>query len=215
MKINTDYCNQVNKEWSNRAAFVPYLYEKTVKQRKTIKGKKPKSLVNKKGTYIEIKPESETPYMEIGTSKSISPLKIADNVMQQLELVPYVSQTSDVDNYAIVKYAGKTNTNLKQSKLGPPSKRLNFQQMRDFIKTNYVKKFTWGDIVIENKCIKSKPIGSLFVTYTSEILSTVPTRRVVKLIHRHAVHSQGDNRTEVSPKLSDRLSLMGVNDSLF
>lgn len=177
MKINTDYCNQVNKEWSNRAAFVPYLYEKTVKQRKTIKGKKPKSLVNKKGTYIKIKPESETPYMEIGTSKSISPLKIADNVMQQLELVPYVSQTSDVDNYAIVKYVGKTNTNLKQSKLGPPSKRLNFQQMRDFIKTNYVKKFTWEDIVIENKCIdkpQKKQEGG------SHIMTLNPTQDFVR-----------------------------------
>ena len=190
MKINSDYCNQVNKEWSNRAAFVPYLYEKTVKQRKPRKGKQPTSLKNKKGTYIEIKPDSKTPYMEIinnkvpsyieldndsatpymeiGTSKSSSPLKIADNVMQQLDLVPYIPPTAEIDNYAIVNYDGKTNTNLKQPNPGSPSKKLNFQQMRDFIKTNYVKKFTWGDIVIENKCIdktqKKQEGGSRIMT---------------------------------------------------
>ena len=203
MKINSDYCNQVNKEWSNRAAFVPYLYEKIITQPKTRKGKQPKTrngtFKNNKGTYIEIKPDSKTPYMEIinnkvpsyieldndsatpymeiGTSKSSSPLKIADNVMQQLELVPYIPPTAEIDNYAIVNYDGKTNTNLKQPKPGSPSKKLNFQQMRDFIKTNYGKKFTWGDIVIENKCIdkpQKKQEGG------SRIMSLNPTQDFVR-----------------------------------
>ena len=42
---------------------------------------------------------------------------------------------------------------MKQEKKGPPSSKLNFTQMRDFIKTNFVNDFTWGEIVVENRCV--------------------------------------------------------------
>ena len=201
MKSEPAYCEQVNKEWANRAAFVPYLYEKKALQSKTAKKTKknktakksnkprlqaelPKKTISfktvklntakknklKKGTYIEIKPESDpsymevrsdsaTPYLEIGpasasrsASRSASPLRLANEVMQQLELVPYVAPTAEID-YAIVEYDGKTDNNLKQKRAGPPPKKLSFQKMRDFITTNYVKNFSWGELVVENKCI--------------------------------------------------------------
>ena len=83
--------------------------------------------------------------------KSTSPLKIANEVMQQLDLVPYVKPMDDRD-YAIVEYTGKEDPKLKMKQPGPPKTKLNFTKMRDFIKTNFAENFTWGEIVIENKC---------------------------------------------------------------
>ena len=93
--------------------------------------------------------------------------------MQQLELVPYVPPTADID-YAIVEYDGKPDKKLKQPIPGPPSKKMNFQKMRDFIKTNYFNKFTWGDIVIENKCIDKPQQGG------SRIMTLNPTQDFVR-----------------------------------
>ena len=227
MKSHPEYCDQVNKEWANRAAFVPYLYEKknkqpTVKTRrtvnfKTVKRNTAKKNKTKKGTYIEIKDtkapsymevkpdttpyyldikpnkapsymevkgDSATPYLEISAkrssskrSSSKSPIQIASEVMQQLELVPYVAPTAEMD-YAIVEYDGKSDPNLKQNKPGPPPKKLSFQKMRDFIKTNYVKNFTWGEIVVENKCVdqaQAKQKGG-----ASRIMSLNPTQDFVR-----------------------------------
>lgn len=198
MKSYPAYCEQVNKEWVNRAAFVPYLYEKTAKQSKTAKRNKKKTLKrNERGTYIDIKANNSTPYMEVGEQKSpsymeldngsatsymeigsskrssTSPLKIANDVMQTLELVPYVPPTAEID-YAIVEYDGKPDEKLKQSIPGPPSKKMSFQKMRDFIKTNYMKKFTWGDIVIENKCVDKPQQGG------SRIMTLNPTQDFVR-----------------------------------
>jgi hypothetical protein len=270
MKSHPDYCDQVNKEWANRAAFVPYLLDKTLEKNKTtsVKTTTKRTRKIKPATYLSVKPNSVTPYLsepsspaymdiqpnkppsymdiqpnkppsymdiqpnkppsymdiqpnkppsyvdikaeptpyntpEKGTyldfnaepteymrstpksssrkssstpksssrksssrkssirksssqlkSSSIkSSLKIASEIMQQLELVPYVAPTQETD-YAIVKYTGKTDSQMKQEKPGPPPKKLNFQHMRDFIKTNYVKNFTWGEIVVENKCVE-------------------------------------------------------------
>ena len=223
MKSHPAYCEQVNKEWANRAAFVPYALEKSLAKNKTTNNYltiKPASGTTKEKTpsymeikassgtpymevkqtstpsymeiqpssatpYMEIKPSSATPYLEIGTAKRStkrtstkrstkrtstkrtsskrstkrsspkSTLKLANEVMQQLELVPYVEPTQQID-YSIGEYTGKTDSHLKQSKVGPPPKKLNFQKMRDFIKTNYVKKFTWGEIVVENKCVEAQ-----------------------------------------------------------
>ena len=136
--------------------------------------------------YMEVKTRSATPYLEIGSTKRSSTkrstkrstkstkrstkrstksskrssqkkstLKLANEVMQQLELVPYVEPTNQID-YSIVEYKGKIDSQIKQSKAGPPPKKLNFQKMRDFIKTNYVKNFTWGEIVVENKCVEAQ-----------------------------------------------------------
>jgi len=139
-------------------------------------------------SYMEVKPSSATPYLEIGSTKrsstkrstkstkrstkrstkstkrsskrssqTKSTLKLANEVMQQLELVPYVEPTNQID-YSIVEYTGKIDSQIKQSKAGPPPKKLNFQKMRDFIKTNYVKNFTWGEIVVENKCVQPEQV---------------------------------------------------------
>ena len=118
---------------------------------------------NKPASYMELANESPTPYLEIGESKSSSQrskssqssssIKIANDIMQELDLVPYVAPTAEID-YAIVEYDGKADAMLKQKRPGPPPKKLSFQKMRDFIKTNYVKDFTWGEMVIENKCVE-------------------------------------------------------------
>jgi hypothetical protein len=82
-------------------------------------------------------------------NKSASPLQ---DVLKQLDLVPYVAPI-DEHEYAIEAYTGNVDPKLKQTKVGPPAKKLNFTQMRDFIKTNYAKDFTWEEIVIENRCV--------------------------------------------------------------
>jgi hypothetical protein len=77
MKSSPAYCEQVNTEWANRAAMVPaevYKAQKKVKS-KTSKTRSKKSISkstrkNREPSYIEIKPESITPYLEIGTSDS-------------------------------------------------------------------------------------------------------------------------------------------------
>ncbi len=294
MKNHPTYCEQVNKEWANRAAFVPYLYEKktsqsqSAKQSKSAKqsqSAKPIRTVNfktvkqntrkkresnknayleiktnkapsymefnknsatpylevgpikppsylevgpiKPPSYMEVKQNSATPYLEISSKRSSSkrssskrssskrssskrssskrssskrssskrssskrssskrkssPIQIASEVMQQLELVPYVAPTAELD-YTIVDYDGKSDPKLKQNKPGPPPKKLSFQKMRDFIKTNYVKNFTWGEIVVENKCVEPKaqpPAPAQQAGGASRIMSLNPTQDFVR-----------------------------------
>ena len=88
--------------------------------------------------------------------KSSSPLEnkslvIANEVMEKLDIVPYVDPVN-VKKYEILNYSGKKKKDLKQSEPKPPSKKLNFIEMRDFIKTNFAKDFTWDPVVVENKC---------------------------------------------------------------
>ena len=97
---------------------------------------------------------------------------MASEVLQQLDLVPYVAPTAEID-YAIVDYTGKIDSQLKQSHVGPPRKKLNFQKMRDFIKTNYVKNFTWSEIKVENKCVEKQAGGA-------RIMSLNPTQDFVR-----------------------------------
>ena len=118
--------------------------------------------------------------------KSTSPLKIANEVMQQLDLVPYVKPMDDRD-YAIVEYTGKEDPKLKMKQPGPPKTKLNFTKMRDFIKTNFAENFTWGEIVIENKCGEPpKPVGasmggaSMGVGGASRIMKLNPSQDFVR-----------------------------------
>jgi hypothetical protein len=114
-------------------------------------------------------------------STKSSPLQVATEVMQRLDLVPYVAPTAEI-NYDIVDYNGKTDSQLKQAAVGPPRKKLNFQKMRDFIKTNYVKNYTWSEIKVENKCVEqgqakqdqAKQAGG------SRIMSLNPTQDFVR-----------------------------------
>ena len=55
-----------------------------------------------------------------------------------------------------MNYSGKTDIVLRLRDPGPPSKKLNFKQMRNFIRTNF-SKFYWAPIIIENKCINPPP----------------------------------------------------------
>jgi hypothetical protein len=120
--------------------------------------------------------------------------------MQQLDLIPYVLPTAEID-YAIVEYTGKTDSHLKQSKVGPPTKKMNFKTMRNFIKTNYVKDFTWGEIKVENKCVEPKPNEQL--GGDSRIMSLNPTQDFVRTFFTPAspykglllFHSVGTGKT--------------------
>ena len=148
--------------------------------------------------YLDIKPNKDTtPYAEIGPgsstkrsstkrstrnettkrsskSKSTSALKIADEVMQELDLIPYVPP-SDEMSYAIVEYTGKPVPAFKQSTPRPPSKKLNFTQMRDYIRTNFSEGFTWDPIVVENKCVEPGQKGG-----ASRIMNLNPTQDFIR-----------------------------------
>jgi len=161
MKQSPAYCDQVNKEWANRAAFVPYLVEKKASDtstrrktaRKTARKTRRSQATARKTARKTRRSQATARKTARKTARSHSPLQIANEVMQELELVPYVAPTAEID-YAIVEYTGKPDTTLKQKKAGPPPKKLSFQKMRDFIKTNYGKQFIWGEIKVENKCVE-------------------------------------------------------------
>jgi len=183
MKNNPEFCEQINKEWANRAAMVPDLVSK----------RQSSSPSKKRDTYIEIEPDSETPYLEISEvesqksksnislPKSVSSLTIANEVMQDLQLVPYVAPI-DQNEYAIETYIGKKDEGLKQKQVGPPPRRLNFTKMRDFIKTNYTghKNFVWDEIVIENKCVEPAKAPENKIGGASRIMKLNPTQDFVR-----------------------------------
>jgi len=278
MKEHPEYCEQVNKEWVNRASIVPNVLYKTLKSNKknkqSIKQNTSPSYIdvnsqqesqtpymeilnntppsymdvnaqqesqtpymeilnntppsymdvnaqqesqtpymeilnNTPPSYMDVnaQQESQTPYMEIGSfpsskktsskksttrrsssgnsssktrkitsssqraSSSKSPVIIANEIMNQLEIVPYYHPANDI-NYSIVEYTGKPNSNMKQEERGPPSSKLNFTQMRDFIKTNFSQNFTWNEIKIENKCVQN---GG-----DSRIMTLNPTQNFVR-----------------------------------
>ena len=156
---------------------------------------------NSDASYMEIKPNSDTSYMEIGPgsstkrsstkrskstrkstrlskskrkSRSTSALKIADEVMQELDLIPYVPP-SDEMSYAIVEYTGKSVPAMKQKTPRPPSKKLNFTQMRDYIRTNFSQDFTWDPIVVENKCVEPGQKGG-----ASRIMNLNPSQDFIR-----------------------------------
>ena len=94
--------------------------------------------------------------------------------MQELDLIPYVPP-SDEMSYAIVEYTGKPVPAFKQSTPRPPSKKLNFTQMRDYIRTNFSQGFTWDPIVVENKCVEPGQKGG-----ASRIMNLNPTQDFIR-----------------------------------
>ena len=235
MKQHPVYCQQVNIEWANRAAMVPSL----VHERQSSKKSSSSSKKAKSGSYLDIRPDTTTPYAEpendISTPeyleilpasakktrktssssrksssssktkttklnkklrlrrktsstrtsqsepKSASSLKIANDVMQELQLVPFVAPV-DNKEYAIEEYTGTKDLALRQKEPGPPSKRLNFAKMRDFIKTNFAANFTWDKIVVENKCVEPTKAASAAVKVggASRIMTLNPTQDFVR-----------------------------------
>jgi hypothetical protein len=111
--------------------------------------------------------------------KSASSLKIANDVMQELQLVPYVAPV-DNKEYAIEEYTGTKDLALRQKEPGPPSKRLNFAKMRDFIKTNFSQSnFIWDKIEVVNKCV-DKPVADVKIGGASRIMTLNPTQDFVR-----------------------------------
>jgi hypothetical protein len=82
---------------------------------------------------------------------------------------------SDELSYAIVEYTGKPVPAFKQSTPRPPSKKLNFTQMRDYIRTNFSQGFTWDPIVVENKCVEPGQKGG-----ASRIMKLNPTQDFIR-----------------------------------
>lgn len=232
MKQHPIYCQQVNIEWANKAAMVPSL----VHERQSSSSKNSKSKKAKSGSYLDIRPDTTTPYAEpendideteyleilpasanktrktsssshkasssktkttklnkklrlkkktssIRTSqsepKTTSSLKIANDVMQELQLVPFVAPV-DNKEYAIEEYTGTKDLALRQKEPGPPSKRLSFAKMRDFIKTNFSQSnFIWDKIEVVNKCI-DKPVADVKIGGASRIMTLNPTQDFVR-----------------------------------
>ena len=77
--------------------------------------------------------------------KSRTPSQIIDS----LDLVPYSPQ---IENAEVLEYTGNNEIALRMPEPGPPTKKLGFLKMRDFIQTNFAVKFTWPPIVVENRC---------------------------------------------------------------
>ena len=176
MKENPGFCKQMNTEWANRAAILPTLLHKRITSKSvpstSTKATKAKTKVNAKTNEIAIseRRDSTTPDIdediediedieESGSvPRSVSSIRVANDIMQELDIVPYIKPI-DNQEYAIVKYKPHVDVKLKQKIPQCPPKKLNFTQMRDFIRTNYSNGFTWDEIKIENKCIDKKAEG--------------------------------------------------------
>lgn len=146
----------------------------TTKKKSTIK-KKSKTLKIRSNSTLRPKTKSNT------EPKSTSSLKIANEVMQELQLVPYIKPIDDIE-YAIEEYTGTKDLALRQKEPGPPSKRLNFAKMRDFIKTNFSNNFTWDKIIVENKCVEPTKAADAAVKVggASRIMKLNPTQDFVR-----------------------------------
>jgi hypothetical protein len=144
---------------------------------------KKKSTIKKKSKTLKIRSNSTLrPKTKPNTEpKSASSLKIANEVMQELQLVPYIKPIDDIE-YAIEEYTGTKDLALRQKEPGPPSKRLNFAKMRDFIKTNFSNNFTWDKIVVENKCVEPTKAADAAVKMggASRIMKLNPTQDFVR-----------------------------------
>jgi hypothetical protein len=123
----------------------------------TKKTQKMKTFDKLKNITIKNRLKSLTPIKETPAPETENKtLVIANDVMQQLDIVPYQTQAVK-NNLQILKYKGKKVKALQEGTPCPPKKKLNFSHMRDFIKTNFSKDFTWAPIVIENKCVDLPP----------------------------------------------------------
>ena len=71
-------------------------------------------------------------------------------IIESLDLVPY--SPPRIENVEVLEYNGNNVLALRIPEPGPPTKKLGFLKMRDFIQTNFSAKFTWPPIVIENRC---------------------------------------------------------------
>jgi hypothetical protein len=127
--------------------------QSTKKVRPTYKNKTIKNKLSALQEQEEPAPE------EVKENKTLS---IANGIMQQLDIVPYKDETV-ATNLELLKYRGKVLKEFKEGTPKPPSKKLNFTKMRDFIKTNFSKDFTWDPIILENKCVEppASPRASL------------------------------------------------------
>jgi hypothetical protein len=164
-------------ELANESA-TPYLEISKRSSSKRSTGKRSSSKRSSTKTK-KIQNRTKTPAMTKTTPKSASTIKIANEVMQQLDLVPYIKPV-DVTEYAIAEYAGHTNPKLKLKQPGPPPKKLNFTQMRDFIKTNYGANFIWDELVVENKCVEAPKPQAAQAGGASRIMKLNPTQDFVR-----------------------------------
>ena len=159
MKQSPAYCEQLNSEWARRAASVPKMMEEKMHtKRNTPSANKSKS---KKITPSAKDKPSATRKRKYKLVFTDAPVTLAKEVMKELDLVPIEEPNVDINKYAIVEYKGHVEPAMKQKIPGPPPRKLNFAKMRDFIKTNYAKDFTWPPYKIENKCGGSMSGGSL------------------------------------------------------
>ena len=162
MKEHPEFCQQVNDEWSKRAAQVPLAIEqkiesparKTLSLRKTVSLQKTPSPVVQRTLSLPLQLTELSPTRHITLRKSPSVQKVAESIKQTLDILPIVDIAAPPvkTDYAILEYEGVATPALKQPEPGPPPKRLNFTAMRDYIKTNFASGFTWPVMEIENKC---------------------------------------------------------------
>ena len=109
-----------------------------------------------------------------------NPQRKAESIKQTLDIVPYTSpQPATKTNYAILKYVGVKKPALKLTTPGPPPTKLNFTEMRNFIKTNYIGHFKWPELKIENKCEAAPPTAAAAAPPSREIIKLNPTQDFV------------------------------------
>uniref|UniRef100_A0A6C0BX11 Helicase ATP-binding domain-containing protein n=1 Tax=viral metagenome TaxID=1070528 RepID=A0A6C0BX11_9ZZZZ len=110
-------------------------------------------------------------------SKAKTPKQAEDEIVASLDLVPIRDEDEPV--YDIVAVKGHVDEGMK-SKDGPapPKRRIGFEKMRDYIRTNFGSKFKWSPIEVVNKC-GEPPKGGAPSKDLSKIITFNPTQNFV------------------------------------
>ena len=127
MKSNSDYCEQVNKEWAKRAAFVPELLYKSLKNKKSVVDKSsPKymEIINKSSPkYMEImdKSKSSPKYMEIMDKSKSSPkyMEIMDKSKSSPKYMEIMDKSKSSPKYMEIMDKSKSSQNTWKSWISP------------------------------------------------------------------------------------------------
>jgi superfamily II DNA or RNA helicase len=84
-------------------------------------------------------------------SKAKTLKQAEDEIVAALDLVPIRDEDEPV--YDIVAVKGHVDEGMKRNDgPAPPKRRLGFEKMRDYIRTNFGAKFKWSPIEVVNKC---------------------------------------------------------------
>ncbi len=190
LKSNAAFCEQVNAEWQKEQEMTPEPQPQTEPE------PEPQPSNSRNLTYVKpVRSPSRTVTLKKKSTplKHVTPLKLVSPVQEvKYEILLYKGTNSSTakatkspstatksPSTATKSPSTATkspSTATKSDAANPPAHKLNFVQMRDYIKTHFGgKAFTWEPIKLVNKCIEQPPSAK-----TNNIMTFNPTQNFVR-----------------------------------